>query len=883
MVRTTSSTLQNIHKGLMDQKIFLKVVDALPEHIAVMNNDSTIVFVNQAWKTFADKNHLASKNHGVGVNYIDLCKNATGPGSDQAAGIAKKIDALLSGKIDTFAMEYPCHSSDSHRWFRLNLTWFMVNNNRWAVAVHENITQRSRAEKQLRRLSQAVEHSPVSVVITDAEGAIEYVNPSFEQITGYTLQEVVGRNPSILSAGKQPKAFYKTLWQTIKKGQVWHGEFDNIKKNGDIYRESASISPIFNDQKEIVSFVAIKEDISARKKMIQDLEQAKIRAEAGVKAKNEFLATISHEIRTPMNAILGMSQLALDADLSSDQYQRISHIQSAGKALMKIINDILDFAKSDAGNTAIKKETFQFGDIMKKIITANKTTAVEKNIELLYSFSHELPVFMEGDGTRLSQIIMKLVENAVKYTSGGDVTITSDITFQDGGELWLTVTVADTGIGMTQEQLSHLFEPFTQANGSSARAYGGTGLGLAIVKQITDAMNGKLRIKSTPGKGSAFTLSLPFSLSPTAAVASLPAVTPAHEQDSHPASGTGIQTTSADKKILIVDDDPVNREIVAAFIEKTGAGTYEADRGTKAVEQISSSRFDLVFMDLEMPGMDGCETTRKIRKLPVPWASGIPIIALTGHDPAQVQGQCLSAGMNDCLIKPITMQGLTKILDKWLCGMQPLEDAGSPAAGTIDMKAGLAYVDHQKPLYIKMLKKFTTTYDQADKTLAAALKKEDIQSMKFSAHNLSSIGTMIGAVTLGESARSLLSHLDDQTLTKKNRPLLHQEVTSFCALIKQVVAAAFSLLNTLETAGPAIEKEMHILLDLIQKHQPAECRDVLARIKTYDISQTLLTHLAAVETLINRYRFREAEEKIVLLTKKTVTDTEQNTKKNTDE
>ncbi|MFO7912652.1 MAG: PAS domain S-box protein [Desulfotignum sp.] len=861
----------------MDKKILQKVVDALPEHIAVMDNDSTIVFVNQAWKTFADKNHLASKNYGIGVNYIDLCKNATGPGSDQATGLGEKMDALLSGKIDAFAMEYPCHSSDRHRWFRLNLTWFTVNNRRWAVAAHENITQRSRAEKQLSRLSQAVEHSPVSVVITDVDGTIEYVNPTFEQVTGYTMQEVLGRNPSILSAGKQPNEFYKTLWQTIKKGQVWHGEFENIKKNGEIYWESASISPIFNDQKEIVSFVAIKEDISARKKMIQDLEQAKIRAEAGVKAKNEFMATISHEIRTPMNAILGMSRLALDADLSPDQYQRISHIQSAGKALMKIINDILDFAKIDAGNPAIKKETFQFGDIMKKIITENETTAREKKIDLVYTFTHELPVFMEGDGLRLTQIIMKLVENAVKYTSAGEVTVTSDITFQEGQNLLLTVMVADTGIGMTRDQLSHLFEPFTQANGSSARAYGGTGLGLAIVKQITDAMNGSIRVKSKTGKGSVFTVSLPFALSPATAIASLPVETSDGSRNNQPAPGPIMQNTFTNKKILIVDDDPVNREIVAAFIEKTGAGIYEADCGTKAVEQLCSSQFHLVFMDLEMPGMDGFETTRKIRRLQVPWASGIPIIALTGHDPAQIQDQCLSAGMNDCLTKPINMQDLTKILDKWLHGMPPSNDAGSQAAGIIDMKAGLAYVDNHKPLYIKMLQKFTNTYDQVDKTLANALKEKDIQSMKFSAHNLSSIGTMIGAGTLGESARNLLSHLDDEALTKKNHDLLHQEVTSFCALIKQVVAAAFSLLNTLETAGPAVEKQMHILLDLIQKHQPAECRDVLTRIKTQNISPILLTQLAAVETLISRYRFKDAEKKLVMLTKKVLPDTEQTT------
>jgi PAS domain S-box-containing protein len=866
---------QASHNCIMDQKMFHKIVDSLPEHIAVMDHHATIVFVNQAWKTFAGKNHLASENYGIGVNYIDLCKNTMGPEKRQAADIAAQFDALLSGRSDAFAVEYPCHSADRQRWFRLNLSWFMVEGNRWAVASHENITQRYMAEKQIRKLSQAVEHSPVSVVITDVDGAIEYVNPKFEQVTGYTMQEVLGRNPNILSTGKHPQVFYKNLWQTIKNGREWQGEFENCKKNREIYWESASISPIFNDRKEIISFVAIKEDITAQKQMIQDLEQAKIRAEAGVKAKNDFLATISHEIRTPMNAILGMSRLALDHDLSPDQHRRISHIQSAGKALMTIITDILDFVRMDAGNPVMKKEAFQFGDIMEKIITANESTAREKNIRLSYTFSHELPVFLEGDGSGLTRIIMVLTENALKYTSAGQVKITSDITFQDGKDLWLTVTVADTGIGMTKDQLSHLFEPFTQANGSSVRAYGGTGLGLAIVKQITDAMNGSIQVESKPGKGSVFTVSLPFAPSPSANVPSIPVETPADTRDKKPAPLPPIrQNTPADKKILIVDDDPVNREIVAAFLGKTGADISEADNGTTAVEMISSSRFHLVFMDLEMPGMDGYDTTRKIRSLPVSWASDVPIIALTGHDRLTIEDHCLAAGMNDCLTKPIDMQALSKILDKWLHGMPPLKGHGRHEPELIDMKAGLAYVDNQKPLYIKMLQKFTTTYNQAEKTLAAALRENDIQTIQFSARNLSSIGKMIGAVSLGESARTLLVRLDDGSLTNENPALLRQEVTSFCDLLKQVLAAAFSLLNTIETASPAVEKEMRILLDLIQRHQPAECREVLARLKRYDINQKLRQQLAAVESLVNLYRFNDAETKLALPAGETAGNTE---------
>ncbi|MFO7886585.1 MAG: PAS domain S-box protein [Desulfobacteraceae bacterium] len=847
----------------MDQKTFYKVVDSLPEHIAVLDNNGIIVYVNQAWKNFAQENHLASNNYCIGVSYFDLCNKTMGAERDQALYVASQLNDLLTGKIDGFSIEYPCHSPQSHRWFRLNLTGFMVDNRPWAVAAHENITLRSRAERELRRLSRAVEYSPVSVVITDVDGVIEYVNPKFEQVTGYTRDEVIGRDPGFLSTGNQPANFYKNLWDTIKSGQVWQGEFDNVKKNGEIYWESASISPIFNEQKEIISFVAIKEDITARKEMIQDLKQAKIRAEAGVKAKNEFLATISHEIRTPMNTILGMSQLALDADLSPDQRRRITHIQSAGKSLMNIINDILGFARHHNGNSIIKKEVFQFGDIMEKVITANKSAAEEKNLELSYAFSHELPVYMEGDRVRLTQIIMKLTENALKYTSSGEVTISSAIRFQDDQNLQLNITIADTGIGMTEDQLAILFEPFTQANGSSARTYGGTGLGLAIVKQMTDAMNGSIQVKSTPGEGSVFTVSLPFTLASSNTVSAVPVETPPDVRGETIPAESAIEKTSADKKILIVDDNPANREIVAAFIENPGIDISEAGSGTEALEQTSSVQFHLIFMDLEMPGMDGFDTTREIRKLSDSRASNVPIIAVTGYDPGKIKDKCLDAGMNDFLTKPVNRERLAKILDKWLDRMQISENSSRGASDIIDMKAGLAYVDNKKTLYMKMLKKFTKTYAQADKTFAAALKEKDIQFMKFSAHNLSSIGTMIGAVTLGESARTLLPRLNNETLNN-NFDLLHQEVISFCALIKKVVAAAFSLLNTIESINPEVEKHMHSLLDLIQKHQPAECRDMISRLKSYDISQAFRDQLTAVESLINRYRFRDAEKKWAL-------------------
>ncbi len=1118
---------QSVSGRPVAHRIFHKIVDSLPEHVAVMDHTSTIVFVNRAWKAFADENHLKMENYGVGICYIDLCDNVTGTSRKQAKNVAAQIRSLLAGRIDSFTVDYPCHSPQTQRWFRLNLTWFKAEGKRWAVAVHENITKlmesslalekneaklkgilesvpdamcmfdpelnivwanepakkifgpdmekkkcfrtlkhagapcgscivrktfengrvhtgehthrdvenryrtflcqtsiagyapdgtpdlvmetlhditvRKKNEDQIRRLSQAVEQSPVSVVVTDLNGEIEYVNPKFEQVTGYTSAEALGQNPRILNTGKQSPEFYNSLWQTIKSGQVWHGEFENRKKDGTLYWESASISPIFNDHKEIVSFVAIKEDITARKKMIQDLRKAKSRAESSTKAKSDFLATMSHEIRTPLNSILGMSRLAMESGLAQAQHRRISNIHSAGNALLAILNDILDFSKIDAGKMSIKQEEFQLGDIMERIVTVMKFTALEKNILFSYSFSHGLPLFMTGDASRVTQIIMKIAGNALKYTSAGQVEILSEIIERTDKSLWLKITVKDTGIGMSDNQLSSLFEPFTQIDGSSSRIYGGTGLGLAIVKKITDAMEGSIEVQSSPGQGSVFSVSLPFAPAlssripglpveilaektvyiiddpdgPAAALKSnlnalgmQPAVYPdkpfsdpldfiiisqewldrdrlndnaeknlqavisvksketkslvihhpeteplcesrcrallgdrnesltfieypvppmtlirtllsllddsghplvktTDHQDRQPAADNDKQSL-AGKKILVVDDDPINREIVTAIIEKAGADIYEAGNGETAVEMLSQSRFHMVFMDLEMPGMDGYETTRQIRALLVPWASTVPIVTLSGHDPSGIKDRCQEAGMNDCLTKPVKKETLSIILNKWLKGTSFSENKGKQPAelidtDLIDTTAGLAYVDDQKSLYIKMLKKFTTTYDQVDQTIITALENGDSESIRFSAHNLSSIGTMIGARSLGDSARKLLVRLDEIHQTGEPVNVIKDNILSFCRLIRQVLDTAGSLAAVMETATPELEADMLSLLDAIQKQQPSECRDLLARIKTYDISPALKKRLEAIEPLIDRYRFADAEQKLARL------------------
>ncbi len=377
-------------------------------------------------------------------------------------------------------------------------------------AVVRNISERKQAEREIRRLSQAVEHSPVSVVITDTNGNIEYVNLKFTQVTGYSREEAVGQNPRILSSGQMPIGYYKNLWQTILSGEEWKGEFINKKKSGEIYWESASISPVVDANGKIAYFVAIKEDTTNRKKIMEELKSAKKKAESATRAKSEFLATMSHEIRTPMNAIMGMSHLMMDTELSDTQYGYLSNIQSAADSLLTIINDILDLSKIEAGKMEFESVEFEWHQIIEKIFNVLKFTANEKKLELIYSFGKNIPQVMVGDPTRLSQVIMNLVGNAVKYTPSGEVWVHTELVSlpESKENIVLRVSIKDTGIGISDSNLSSLFTPFTQADSSTTRKYGGTGLGLVIAKRLVNKMGGDIEVQSVPGKGSTFSFTV---------------------------------------------------------------------------------------------------------------------------------------------------------------------------------------------------------------------------------------------------------------------------------------------------------------------------------------------------------------------------------------
>ncbi|MBF0211087.1 MAG: PAS domain S-box protein [Desulfamplus sp.] len=478
-------------------------------------------------------------------------------------------------------------------------------------AVVRNISERKQAEREIRRLSQALEYSPVSVVITDIAGNIKYVNRKFSQVTGYSSSQAIGQNPRILNAGYRAKSYYANLWKTILSGKEWKGEFVNKKKGGEIYWESASISPVFDDNGKIAYFVAIKEDTTARKMIMDELRAAKKKAEAATRAKSDFLATMSHEIRTPMNAIMGMSHLLMDTELNDIQHGYLSNVQSAAQSLLEIINDILDLSKIEAGKMEFESLQFEWNQIVEKIFNVLKFTANEKKLELVYSFGENIPKFMVGDPTRLSQVIMNLVGNAVKYTPSGEVLVHTQLVSDgelaelqlksqyddetiiqteeskdikslensdkdnDGANnkkrITLRVSVKDSGIGISESKLPSLFTPFTQADSSTARMYGGTGLGLVIAKRIVNKMGGDIEVQSFPGKGSTFSFTVVL-----------------HEAE-HQNSNMDTNLF-AGLNVMVVEPNTKARMALSTSLKSLNMRVMAASNGTEAIELIDLAK-----------------------------------------------------------------------------------------------------------------------------------------------------------------------------------------------------------------------------------------------------------------------------------------------------
>ncbi|HFB61970.1 MAG TPA: PAS domain S-box protein, partial [Bacteroidetes bacterium] len=695
-------------------------------------------------------------------------------------GIADKHFASLQKVFETQQVQVSEYTLEDHdgkpKYFEARFS--PVNDNR-AVVMVRDVTRRKeallslkRSNENLKLYSRALQESPASVVITDAQGIIQYVNKKFTENTGYTAREVTGKDSGILKSGVQDRDFYHRLWNTIQTGKIWHGEYTNRKKDGRLCWESATISPIYNDKREITHFIQVSEDITEKKKSAESVQKlaaivdssdaiiisktlngiilswnrgaeqvygykaeevigfpiniivpAELKkelqsftqrikqgkrvenfetrrickdgtevnvslslsgitdatgkltgiavvgqditrqkqlereliaekeiAEKATRTKSLFLANMSHEIRTPLNAILGFSEILSKRLKDPVQKEYVESMHSSGKALLSLINDLLDLSKAEAGKMEFYRQSIDVRYLANDIESIFRLKARQKNLEFRVRIDKNVPHNLFLDELKIRQVLLNLTSNAIKFTEKGFVEIRLRAEQVSGESADLILEVKDTGKGIPPEYHEKIFKIFEQQNTSISKHYGGTGLGLAITQQIVTQMQGRIDVESTEGKGSLFRVYLPEI--PLAAPD-----TPQKERTS-PAGQAEIHFEPA--TVLIVDDTPNNRMVLRAALEEDPFRILEAGNGQEALKLLEKHPVDLIFMDIRMPVMDGLETVKIIREHKK-WLH-IPIVALTASSTEFDKKRFIQKGFDTYLRKPATLSEIRLVL-----------------------------------------------------------------------------------------------------------------------------------------------------------------------------------------------------------------------------
>jgi PAS domain S-box-containing protein len=490
-------------------------------------------------------------------------------------------------------------------------------------------------------LSLVARKTDSAVIVLDADQIVQWVNDAFLRMTRYESSEIVGRRPYEVFYGPETDGIaVREIDEALRAGHGAVREVLHYGRDGRTFWASCNYTPVLDERGRLTYCIGILTDITKRRQAQEVLERAKEAAETASRAKSEFLANMSHEIRTPMNAIIGMTELSLCTELTEDQREYLTLVKESAESLLRLLNDVLDLSKIEAGKIEIDATEFNLADVLRETMKALSVRASQKALELAWYMPPTVPEHVVGDPARLRQVLINLVDNAVKFTSHGEVVVHVKPEWQTETEVALRFSVADTGIGIPAERLANIFEAFRQADSSTSRQYGGTGLGLTISSQLIELMGGQIWVKSEPGKGSTFFFSIRFGAQTE------PLPSPAEIQN-HRLAG---------KTVLIVDDNATNRRILKEYVQTWGMQPTVVDGGQTALAELAKAaarnrRFDLVISDSLMPGMDGFELARHIKDDSGKAVSSVMMLSSADH-PGDVS-RCRELGVVAYLTKPI--------------------------------------------------------------------------------------------------------------------------------------------------------------------------------------------------------------------------------------
>lgn len=578
------------------------------------------------------------------------------------------------------------------------------------------------------------------VINLQPNGEISKGNSRFVEVSGYAPAEFIGKPIASFYSGPQQDAFFGAVIDTVNREQVWRGELALRAHDGHIFWLDTTIAAFMNTDGHVREYISVSSDISKRRLA----EQA---ANAASRAKSDFLANMSHEIRTPMNGVVGTVDVLNATQLNPEQRRLVETIHDSSLTLLQILNDVLDFSKIEAGKLELETIDVDLTTLIDGVVQLMLNMASERNIALTVWVDPTLPRVIRGDPTRVRQILFNLVGNALKFTSGragqpGKVEIRVQGKASHGSQSGLEIQITDNGIGMKADQVSRLFEAFTQGDTSTARRFGGTGLGLSITKRLVDMMKGELLVQSSPGVGSTFTVILPLLEAPAGQTLT------AKQGSTSGAEASNVQYLRTqrrrDELILIAEDNEINRDVLQEQLQLLGLRSECAYDGVEALQMWRSGRYSLLLTDCHMPNMDGFSLAMSIRD-EEPAHSHIPILAITANALQGEAQRCLNSGMDDYLVKPLRIGALDAKLAVWL------PDTASQTGPQVwDASALTRLVGENPEMQLRLRMRFLESASEQVGRLPLLMNAKDTAALAELAHELKSSARTVGALLLGD-------------------------------------------------------------------------------------------------------------------------------------
>jgi len=662
-------------------------------------------------------------------------------------------------------------------------------------------------------------------IILLKDGVIKQINNEACKMFGYKESELVGNTTNIFCEEEDCNENVERHYEPLRAGKISIWEQKLIRKDKTSF--VAKIHLKAKDANDLSKgIVATISDVTLEHKALEDIKGAKRIAEDATKAKGEFLANMSHEIRTPMNAIIGMSYLALGTNLNNQQRSYVQKIENAAKNLLGIINDILDFSKIEANKMALEHKEFYLESIFENLMDIFVFKIQQKRLQLLFDIDKDTPSVLVGDSLRLSQILINLVGNAVKFTQKGEIIISVKVLQRADHHIRLKFEVKDSGIGLSDELIKRLFAPFEQADGSTTRTYGGTGLGLSICKNLVKMMGGEIGVESELGKGSTFYFDVKLGLTKNNKQflndnIAEKLLTPSNLYDTV-LSAFGQQTTKYSNYnniaksvgggvLLVVEDNYDNQEIAKELLKKVGVKTDFASNGMEAIEMVKKNEYDAVLMDCQMPVMDGYEATKILKD--DNRFKNIPIIAMTANSTLADKEQCLLIGMSDIITKPINIHNFYSVLIEWVkpknptFGLTPNKSKnskinlhGMQIKGMSVDKALMRFQGDDEILF-NMLKRFSNSQKDTLDMISFTFKIGDIQGLQRDIHTLKGLCGNLEAEYLYKELQKLEQELKSPT---QNRNYIESMILDIGKNLKALITSidenliAFEKLSNVE-------------------------------------------------------------------------------------